>query len=190
MKVVLINGSPHKNGCTHTALEEVARSLQENGVDAEIIHIGAEVAGCIGCFKCRKEGCCIRKDIVNEVADKLANADGMIFGSPVYFASPNGSMIAFLDRLYASAGRKLMYKPCGSIVTARRAGTTASLDALNKYPLVNEQPVIGSCYWCMIHGNTPEEIRSDKEGMKIAAVLGRNMAWMVKALDKNDKRAD
>ncbi len=183
MKVVLINGSPHPKGCTYTALCEVERELNKNGVETEIIHIGTKpISGCLGCFKCREIGQCIIDDAVNETARKLAEADGMIFGSPVYFSSPNGSLIAFLDRLYASASKPLMYKPCGCIVTARRAGTTASLEALYKYPLINEQPIVSSCYWCMLHGNTPEEIMSDTEGLKIAQTLGRNMAWMISRL--------
>lgn len=182
MKVILINGSPHRDGSTYTALCEIAQSLQDNGVEAEIVHIGTEVSGCLGCFRCEEKGCCIKNDIVNEVADKLAEADGMIIGSPVYFASVNGTLTAFLDRLYASGSRRWMYKPCGCFVAARRGGTTAALEVLNKYPLVNEQPLVGSCYWGMAHGNTPDEIRSDAEGMEIARVLGRNMAWMIKAL--------
>ena len=120
--------------------------------------------------------------MVNEVADKLEKAQGMVIGSPVYFASPAGNLMAFLDRLYAAHGNRLMYKPCGCIVTARRAGTTAALEALNKYPLVNEQPLVAAQYWCVAHGNTPEEILADAEGVEIARSLGRNMAWLVKAL--------
>lgn len=183
MNVILINGSPHELGCTDTALKEVARGLTDQGVDARIIHIGTgDISGCKGCFACRKLGRCVREDAVNEIAAKLKEADGMIIGSPVYFASPNGSLIAFLDRLYAAHGDSLMYKPCGCIVSARRAGTTAALEALYKYPMVNEQPVVSSSYWCMVHGNTPEEVHADTEGMEIAYNLGRNMAWMVKAL--------
>ncbi len=182
MKVILINGSPHARGSTYTALHECELALQERGIDTEIIHIGAKpIAGCMGCWQCRGgHGRCVREDVVNETAEKLAAADGMIFGSPVYYASPNATLLAFLDRLYASASPKLMYKPCGCIVAARRAGTTASLDALSKYPLINEQPLISGQYWCMVHGNSPEEVYMDKEGVEIARSLGRNMAWMVK----------
>lgn len=183
MKVVLLNGSPHEQGCTHTALSEVARGLIDHGADAEIVHIGThDIPGCRGCFACRKLGKCVIDDGVNKIAEKLKVADGMIIGSPVYFASPSGSLISFLDRLYASHGNSLMYKPCGCIVSARRAGTTAALEALHKYPMVNEQPLVSSSYWCMVHGNTPDEVRTDTEGMEIAYNLGRNMAWMVKAL--------
>lgn len=183
MKVILINGSPHERGCTYTALAEVARGLTDHGVDVEIIHIGTnDVLGCRGCFACRKVGKCVIDDAVNEIAEKLKCADGMIIGSPVYFASPNGSLISLLDRLYAAHGNRLMYKPCGCIVSARRAGTTTALEVLHKYPMVNEQPLVSSSYWCMVHGSTPEEVRKDTEGMETAYTLGRNMAWLVKAL--------
>ena len=183
MKVILINGSPHEWGYTYTALSEVAGGLNDHGVETEIIHIGTgDIPGCRGCFACRKLGRCVMDDVVNETAEKLKAADGMIIGSLVYFASPCGSLISFLDRLYASHGNSLMYKPCGCIVSARRAGTTAALEVLHKYPLVNEQPLVSSSYWCMVHGSTPEEVRADTEGMEIAYNLGRNMAWMVKTL--------
>lgn len=183
MKVILINGSPHEKGSTYTALEQVARGLREHGVETRIIHIGThDIPGCKGCFACRKTGKCVVCDDVNTLAEQLAEADGMILGSPVYFASPNASLLALLDRLYAAHGRKLMHKPCGCIVVARRAGTTAALEALYKYPMVNEQPVVSSSYWCMVYGNTPEEVQADAEGMEIACTLGRNMAWMVSAL--------
>jgi len=182
MKVILINGSPHAKGSTYTALCEVEKALQQDGVETEIIHIGTEVPGCIGCYRCSEKGRCIKEDIVNHTADKLAQADGMIFASPVYFASINGTFSAFLDRLYASGSYRWRFKPCGCFVVARRGGTTAALDALNKYPLVNDQPVVGSCYWGMAHGNVPEEIMTDTEGLEIARTLGRNMAWMVKAM--------
>lgn len=183
MKVILINGSPHVRGCTYTALQEVARGLKEHSVEAEIVHIGTnDIPGCKGCFSCRKSGQCVVDDMVNDIADALKTADGMIIGTPVYFASPNASLIALLDRLYAAHGNSLMYKPCGCIASARRAGTTAALEVLHKYPLVNEQPLVSSGYWCMVHGSAPDEIRADSEGMEIAYKLGRNMAWMVKAL--------
>ncbi|MBO5239143.1 MAG: flavodoxin family protein [Lachnospiraceae bacterium] len=183
MKVILLNGSPHSNGCTNTALEEVVRGLKDYGVESEIIHIGKNtIPGCKGCFACHKLWRCIQEDLVNEIALRLKDADGMIIGSPVYFASPNATLIAFLDRLYAAYGDSLMYKPCGCMVSARRGGTTAALEVLNKYPLVCEQPLVSSSYWCMVHGNTPDEVRADKEGMEIAYNLGRNMAWMVQAL--------
>lgn len=182
MKVILINGSPHVHGSTYTMLCEVEKALQQSGVETEILHIGADVPGCTGCFRCSDFGRCIKDDIVNRASDMLAQADGMIIGSPVYFASINGTLSAFLDRLYASGSHRWRYKPCGCFVVARRGGTTAALDALNKYPLINEQPLVSSCYWGMAYGNVPEEVRCDAEGIEIAQTLGRNMAWMVKAL--------
>lgn len=191
MKVVLLNGSPNAKGCTYTALNEVARGLNENGIQAEIINIGnTGISGCNGCFSCRNTGRCIQEDIVNQTAEKIIEADGMIIGSPVYFSSPNATLIAYLDRLYAAYGNHLRYKPCGCIVSARRAGTTSALEVLNKYPLVCEQPLIASSYWCMVHGTTPDEVKNDKEGMEIAYNLGRNMAWMVKALNERNIPAD
>ena len=188
MKVVLLNGSPHKHGCTYTALAEVARGLSEHGVEAEIVQLGtSEIAGCEGCFACRTLNKCKKDDSVNEIARVLEQADGMIIGSPVYFSSPNGTLLAVLDRLYAAHGNRLMYKPCGCIVSARRAGTTAALEVLHKYPLVNEQPLVASSYWCMVHGNTPAEVRADQEGMETAYHLGRNMAWLVNALKDRKK---
>lgn len=183
MKVVLLNGSPHTKGCTYTALNEVSRGLDENGVQTEIINIGnTGISGCNGCFSCRKTGRCIQDDIINQTAEKIIEADGMIIASPVYFSSPNATLIAYLDRLYAAYGNHLRFKPCGCIVSARRAGTTSALEVLNKYPLVCEQPLVASSYWCMVHGSTPDEVKKDTEGMEIAYNLGRNMAWMVKAL--------
>lgn len=183
MKVVLLNGSPHPKGCTYTVLCEVERGLMENGVESEILQIGnRDIPGCKGCFACRKIDRCVQEDIVNQTAEAIIEADGMIIGSPVYFSSPNGALVAYLDRLYAAYGDDLKYKPCGCMVSARRAGTTSALEVLNQYPLVCEQPLVSSSYWCMAFGNTPEEVRVDTEGMEIAYNLGRNMAWMVKAL--------
>ncbi len=191
MKVVLLNGSPHTKGCTYTALNEVSRGLNENGIQTEIINIGnTSISGCNGCFACRNMGRCIQEDIVNQTADKIIEADGMITASPVYFSSPNAMLIAYLDRLYAAYGKHLRYKPCGCIVSARRAGTTAALEVLNKYPLVCEQPLVSASYWCMVHGNTPDEVKKDTEGMEIAYNLGRNMAWMVKALKETTAPVD
>lgn len=191
LKAVLLNGSPHKKGCTYTALNEVIRGLTENGIESEIINIGdSDIPGCKGCFACRKTGRCIHEDIVNQTAEKIIRSDGMIIGSPVYFSSPNAALIAYLDRLYAAYGDKLRFKPCGCIVSARRAGTTSALEVLNKYPLVCEQPLVASSYWCMVFGNSPDEVQKDSEGMGIAYDLGRNMAWMIKALNGAAAPAD
>lgn len=184
MKVLMINGSPRQDGCTFTALSEIASSLNSQGIDTEIVHIGTkDIRGCIGCWKCNELGRCVFNDTVNEIADKAAAADGMVLGSPVYFASVNGSMLSLLDRLYASAGDRMMYKPCAVVASARRAGTTATLDILNKYPLINEQPIVSSQYWTMVHGSNPEQVREDEEGMQIMRTLGRNMAWLLKCIE-------
>ncbi|MBQ7980764.1 MAG: flavodoxin family protein [Oscillospiraceae bacterium] len=191
MKVVLLNGSPHTKGCTYTALNEVSQGLNENGIQTEIINIGnTGISGCNGCFSCRNTGRCIQDDIVNQTAEKIVEADGMIIGSPVYFSSPNATLIAYLDRLYAAYGNHLRFKPCGCIVSARRAGTTSALEVLNKYPLVCEQPLVASSYWCMVHGSTPDEVKNDTEGMEIAYNLGRNMSWMVNALKRTTAPVD
>ena len=177
MKVVMINGSPHKNGSTAEALREVGHGLTDGGAESELLHIGAEVVpGCRGCFACRTLQRCVIDDCVNRAAEILRHADGMIVASPIYFFSPTGTLISFLDRLYAAHGKVLVGKPFGSLTAARRGGTTIALTVLNQYALVGEQPIIPSCYWCMVHGSTPEEVRADAEGMRIAYTLGKRMA--------------
>lgn len=183
MKVLLINGSPRKNGCTYTALTEVSHALENEGIETEIYQLGVKpIAGCIDCKKCRETGKCIFRDEAEELFERAEEFDGLIVGSPVYFSSPNGSLIAFLDRFFYLAGKKLKYKPGAAVVSARRAGTTASLDVLNKYFLINNMPVVSSQYWNMVHGNTPDEVRQDKEGLQIMRTLGRNMAWLLKSI--------
>lgn len=186
MKVLLINGSPHKKGCTYTALSEIAKVLDEESFDTEIFNIGTEsIRGCIACGQCRNEvsSKCVFDDIVNEVIEKIRDADGIIIGSPVYYSSPNGSLIALLDRVfYASQKEDLKYKPGAAIVSARRAGTTASLEVLNKYFSISNMPIVSSQYWNMVHGYTPEEVLRDKEGLQIMRTLGRNMAWLLKSI--------
>lgn len=187
MKVLLINGSPHEKGCTYTALEETANMLRESGIDTEIFHIGKKVDGCIGCGGCKNHGHrCVFGGTVNEALDKMEEADGLILGSPVYFASPNGSMMGFLDRMFY-AGNCFEYKPAAAVVSARRGGTTASLDALNKYFMIRNMPVVSSQYWNMVHGNTPDEVKRDLEGLQIMRTLGKNMAWLLKSLDAGKK---
>lgn len=183
MKVLLINGSPHQHGCTYTALSEVASALNAEGIDTEIFHIGTKpIAGCLACGHCRQTGRCVFDDAVNACAAKLQDVDGYIFGSPVYYAAANGAMTAFLDRLFFSDGKKRSFylKPGAAVVSARRAGTTATLDQLNKYFTIAQMPVISSKYWNMVHGNTPDEVRQDLEGMQVMRTLGRNMAFFLK----------
>lgn len=189
MKVLLLNGSPHAKGCTFTALSEVAKELETQGIQTEILQIGTQpVRGCIGCRRCRTTGHCIFDDgIVNLVIDKAAEADGFIVGSPVYYASANGALIALLDRIFYAGSKNFVYKPAAAVVSARRAGTTASFDELNKYFTISQMPVVSSQYWNMVHGNTPDEVRQDLEGLQIMRTLGRNMAWLLQCIDAGKK---
>ena len=185
LKVLLINGSPNKSGCTFTALSEVAKTLNEENIESEIFHIGTKpIAGCLGCQKCMGSGKCVFEDTVNKCHEKIALFDGFVFGSPVYYASANGAMSAFMDRLFISElckGTNDFYmKPAAAVVSARRAGTTATFDQLNKYFTISQMPVISSQYWNMVHGNTPEEVRKDLEGMQTMRTLARNMAFFLK----------
>ncbi|MCM1158870.1 MAG: flavodoxin family protein [Bacteroidales bacterium] len=191
MKVLLVNGSPNEKGCTYTALSEIAKTLESRGIAAEIFHIGNKsVRGCIGCGACRKreeDGCVFNDDAVNRLVEKVKNADGYVFGSPVYYASPNGAMLAVMDRLFYSAGKYMQYKPAACIASARRAGTTATYDVLNKYIGINNMLMVPAGYWNMVHGTKPEEVTQDLEGMQIMRTLGNNMAWMLKLLDAGRK---
>ncbi len=189
MKVLLLNGSPHAKGCTFTALSEVANELETQGIQTEILQIGTQpVRGCIGCRRCRTTGHCIFDNgIVNLVIDKAAETDGFIVGSPVYYASANGALIALLDRIFYAGSKNFVYKPAAAVVSARRAGTTASFDELNKYFTISQMPVVSSQYWNMVHGNTPDEVRQDLEGMQIMRTLGRNMAWLLRCIEAGKK---
>ncbi len=184
MKVLLINGSPHVNGCTYTALHVVAKELDQNGIETEIVHVGhKDIRGCIGCFKCRELGKCVfDNDLVNEVATKFKEADGLVVGSPVYFAGANGTLTSFLDRLFFSASCEKRFKVGAAVASARRMGTTATLDQLTKYFLHGEMPVAASRYWNAVHGNTPEDVMKDEEGLQTMRVLGRNMAFLIRAI--------
>lgn len=191
MKVILLNGSPHPNGCTFTALSEVERVLHAEGIETELLQLGAlPVRGCTGCGACAKrDGFCIfDDDIVNCYIEKVREADGFIVGSPVYYASPNGSLISLLDRMFYCNGKTFEGKVGACVVSARRAGTTASLDVLQKYMLISKMPLAPSQYWNMVHGNTPEEVAQDAEGLQTMRTLGRNVAWMLKCIDAG-KRA-
>ena len=186
MKVLLINGSPHQNGCTNRALLEVAKEIEAGGIDTEIFHIGSEpVKGCRGCGMCRKnklKRCIFGDDCVNIVLKKMEEADGLIVGSPVHYAAACGSVTSFMDRLfYASGG--FAYKPGAAVVSCRRGGSTAALDQLNKYFTISNMPLLGSAYWNMVHGNTPEEVEQDLEGMMVMRTLGRNMVWLLKSIE-------
>jgi multimeric flavodoxin WrbA len=182
MKVLLINGSPHEKGCTYTALEEVAKSLEKNGIETEIFWIGNNIkTGCIACHGCRKLGKCVFNDSVNVCNEKVKEADGFIFGTPVHYASASGNMTSFMDRLFYSGSKDAFYlKPAAAICSARRAGTTATFDQMNKYFTISQMPIISSCYWNMVHGHTPEEVVKDVEGMQTMRILGENMAYFLK----------
>ena len=182
MKVLLLNGSSNLKGCTYTALEEIAKTLQEEGIDTEIFQIGAEpLRDCIGCGGCSKgNGCVFRDDCVNEFVEKAKEADGFVFGTPVYYAHPSGRIMSFLDRAFYSGGAAFRFKPGMAVASARRAGTTASLDAINKYFGINQMPTVGSTYWNMVHGLYGEEAFQDEEGMQTMRNLARNMIWMMR----------
>lgn len=193
MKVLLFNGSPHKNGCTFTALEEIAKTLKEEGIDSEIYQIGLEpVAPCRACYACAKLGKCVIKDKVNDFIDYAAGFDGFIFGTPVHYASACGGATAFLDRAFFAAfqsgrGSVFRHKPGAAIASARRAGTTATLDQLNKYFAITEMPMISGRYWNMVHGRTAEDVLQDLEGMQNMRILARNMAWHLKCREAAEK---
>ena len=185
MKVVLVNGSPHEKGCTFTALSEVAAALNNEKIDTEIFHIGTKpLAGCIACRSCAKTGRCTFDDRVNEFLEIAGGFDGYIFGSPVHFAAAGGAITSFMNRVFyvdTRSGKQLFYlKPAAVVVSARRAGTTATFDQLNRYFTIKEMPVISSRYWNMVHGHTPEDVKEDAEGLQIMRVLGRNMAFFLK----------
>lgn len=185
MKVLMINGSPNKNGCTYTALTVIAKELENQGIESEIVWFGnGLIRGCIGCGGCKAgNGCVFNDDILNSVGEKAKSADGYIFGAPVHYASPNGATVAALDRLFYAYGRYLQLKPAASIVSARRAGTTASYDVLNKYIGINNMLQVPSVYWNMVHGNKPEDVLKDEEGLSIMRAIGSNMAWLLKLLN-------
>lgn len=181
-KVLLINGSPKPNGCTLTALNEMVKIFNEEGIETEIIHIGnKDIRGCIACLRCKKEGKCVFDDMVNEAAQKFETADGLVVGSPVYYASPNGTLISFLDRLFYSTKFSKHMKVGASVVNCRRGGNTASFDILNKYFSISGMPVASSTYWNMTHGFTPEDVQKDKEGLQTMRNLARDMSFMIKA---------
>jgi multimeric flavodoxin WrbA len=183
MKVLLVNGSPNAKGCTYTALTEVEKTLNQEGIVTEIIHVGnKDIRGCMGCGKCRTLGKCVFDDIVNETAPKLAECDGIVVGSPVYYASANGTMVSFLDRLFYSANCDKTMKVGAAVVSARRGGTTATFDVLNKYFTISNMPIAPSQYWNMVHGYTPEDVYADKEGCQTMRTLGRNMAFLIKCI--------
>ena len=184
MKVLLLNGSTRKDGCTYLALSEVAKALNEQGVETEIVQLGGgPVRDCVGCNGCAGKGQCVfGDDMVNELIAKAKEVDGFVFGSPVYYAHPSGQILSLLDRVFYAGVEGFLHKPAAVVVTARRAGTTASLDVLNKYLLNAEMPIVSSTYWNMVFGPAPELVEQDKEGLQTMRNLGRNMAWLLKCI--------
>lgn len=190
MKVLLLNGSPRKEGNTFAVLREMEKTFNAEGVQTELIHVGNQnVHGCLACGKCGELGKCVLDDLVNEVAAKLAEADGLVIGSPVYYASPAGTLMAFLDRLfYSSASINKSMKVGASVAVARRAGTTATFDVLNKYFTISNMPVVSSQYWNVAHSAKPGEVLQDAEGMQTMRTLARNMAFLIKSIDLGKKK--
>lgn len=181
MKVLLVNGSPHKEKCTYTALMEVSSALNENGIDTDLFWIGNKpLSGCIACKTCVKKHTCVFDDKVNEFLDLAGDYDGFVFGAPVHWGAATGAITSFLDRAFyadfCGGGNRFLLKPAGLAIFARRAGTTAAWDQMNKYFGLMQMPIITSRYWNMVHGTTPEEVRKDAEGMQIMRILGKNMA--------------
>lgn len=193
MKVLLVNGSPHKRGCTNRALEEVAATLQKEGIETEMFWIGNKpIGGCIACKRCVQTGKCVFDDIVNTCREKAYEADGFVFGTPVHYGAASGNMTAFMDRLFYSElggnqNKAFYLKPAATVISARRAGTTATFDQMNKYFTIQEMPIVSSRYWNMVHGAVPEQVEEDLEGLYTMRVLGRNMAYLLKCQEAAKK---
>ena len=184
MKVLLLNGSPHVNGCTAAALKEMISVFEAEGVETELIHVGnKDIRGCIACRSCFKVGKCVFDDLVNEVAPTFEAADGLVIGSPVYYASPNGTILSFVDRLFYSTHFSKHMKVGAAVVSARRGGNTASFDVLNKYFSISGMPIATATYWNQVHGFTAEDVKKDVEGLQTMRTLGQNMAWLLKCID-------
>lgn len=185
MKVLLVNGGPHERGCTYTALCEIQKELEANGIESEIFWLGNKsVRGCIGCGKCRDNNghCVFNDDVANILIDKAAESDGFVFGSPVHYAAPSGTISAVLDRAFYAGGKNFKYKPGAAILSCRRAGSTAAFDVLNKYFTISNMPIISSGYWNMVHGSKAEDVLKDEEGLQIMRTLGKNMSWLLKCI--------
>lgn len=192
MKVLVINGSPHLTGCTDRGLKEVERTLAEKGIEVERVNIGnKDIRGCIGCNFCREHGRCVFNDAVNETAPKFAEAAGMLVGSPVYYAGANGQLLAFLDRLFYSTSCTVdkAMKVGAAVVSSRRAGSTSAFDEINKYFTISAMPIVSSTYWNEVHGFTAADVEDDLEGLQTMRNLGRNMAFMIKAIEAAKKDA-
>ena len=190
MNVLLVNGSSRAKGCTYTALRQAADVLEAEGITTEIIHLGtAPVRDCTACGGCGRDGHCVfTDDCVNALIDRAKTADGFVFGTPVYYAHPSGRLLSVLDRAFSAGSAAFAHKPGFAVVSARRAGTTASLDAVMKHFTINQMPVVSSTYWPMVHGNTPEEVLQDAEGLQTMRNAARNMAWLLKCIQAGRER--
>ncbi len=188
-KVLLINGSPNEHGCTYTALKEIADTLSKNDVESEILYLGKKpVAGCIACGKCYQTGRCVFDDNVNKVLEKLDEYNGIIVGSPVYYAGPTGQLCAFLDRLFYCSENRMAGKLAASVVSCRRGGASAAFDRLNKYFGISNMHIVGSQYWNQVHGFTPDDVRKDEEGLQTMRTLAQNMAWLLKNMEAGSEK--
>ncbi len=188
-KIILLNGSPHVNGCTAAALQEMLPVFEKKGIETELIQVGKQnIRGCIACGTCEKKGKCVFDDLVNEVAPKFEAADGLVVGSPVYYGSPNGTILSFMDRLFYSTPYSKHLKVGAAVVSCRRGGNTASFDVLNKYFTISGMPVASSTYWNQVHGFSAEDVRKDLEGLQTIRNLARNMAFMIKAIAEGKEK--
>ena len=188
MKVLMINGSPREKGCTFTALNEVAETLKKHNIESEILYLGKKaIAGCTACGHCGKHGKYTFDDLVNETAARFPEFDALLLGSPVYYAAASGQITSFLNRLFYSAGRQLRGKPGAAVVSCRRGGASSAFDQLNKYLTISGMPLVTSQYWNQVHGSNPEEVKRDLEGLQTMRVLGENLAWMLRSLEKGGK---
>lgn len=184
MKVLLVNGSSREKGCTGAALAEVERALHDEGIETETLFIGNKpLPDCIACRKCRETGKCVFDDIANELAAKAAECDGFVFGSPVYYSHPSARLLTVMDRAFYSGGRNFAFKPAAAVLSARRAGSVASFDVINKYFTILSMPVVSSTYWNHVFGSQPEDVAQDKEGLMTMYNIGKNMAWLLKCIE-------
>jgi multimeric flavodoxin WrbA len=180
---MLVNGSSREHGCTARALQEVTKALEAEGIETETLFIGNRpISDCLACGQCGKLGHCVLQDVAAEFAVRATEFDGFVFGSPVYYAHPSGRLLSFMDRAFYANGANFRYKPAAAVLSARRAGNTASLDVIMKHFTINEMPVVSSSYWNHVHGNTPAEVEQDLEGLQTMTNLGKNMAWLLKCI--------
>ena len=189
MKVLLINGSPHANGCTYTALHEIETTVHAQGIDTEMLYLGHKpIAGCIACGSCLKTGYCFRDDQVREIQKRIEEFDGLIIGSPVYYSAPTGQLVSFLNRLFYATGSRWAGKLGASVVSCRRGGASATFEQLNQYFTISNMPIVSSQYWNSVHGYTPDDVHKDEEGLQTMRVLGLNMAWLLRCIEAGKKQ--